>query len=265
MKRCGLPIMVFCLATLACKEDPARSVKITAHPLLPASTEPTPSGVPVKPAPQPLPTVARAKSLTQSTKITHPRLPASAAAKSSSVVPDPSRRVDNCPPPAENSQGPGNLVANGPCEFEHTALVSCEASKDDFYAAFTREARNGATLVTYINVEHYNGPGDYDGAQMFVALQSGTSIIRWSNDNVRATVGPGEAYVSFPITRLEAEPTLVDCTRLIGPKTNYQYQCSVRTGGEIAIDRVAEIVSGKLQCGDRQKMNGGQSSSFPQN
>jgi hypothetical protein len=145
----------------------------------------------------------------------------------------------------------GSFIANGPCRFEQTGLVNCEGSPDDYYAAFTRQAKGGATMVTYINVEQYHGPGTYDGAQMFVTVQSGTTILRWSSDNVHATVGPGEAFVDVPMTQLDAEPTLLDCSVVLSQATNYQYQCARRSNEKVAIASDPEIVSGKLQCADR--------------
>ena len=128
----------------------------------------------------------------------------------------PNSRLDFCPPPAEDSTGPSHLIANGPCGFEHRGAASCESLPDDFIVALTRKALHGSTLVIFLNVERYHGPGAYDGAQMFETVQSGTGIHRWSSDSVHATVGPGEAFVTFPETRLEEEPMLMGCTALIG-------------------------------------------------
>ncbi len=153
-----------------------------------------------------------------------------------------------CPPP-EDSPGPGSFVAKGPCEFQQRAPVSCEATGDDLIVAVPRKAKNGATLVIYLNVEHYRGPGVYEGAQIFLAVESGEIIYRWSNDEVRATVGPNEAFVSLSKTQLDQEAVRVACSRLIGPESNYQYQCAGTSG---AIDSAAEIVSGKLQCRSRR-------------
>jgi hypothetical protein len=153
-----------------------------------------------------------------------------------------------CPPP-EDSPGPGSFVAKGPCEFQQRAPVSCEATGDDLIVAVPRKAKNGATLVIYLNVEHYRGPGVYDGAQIFVAVESGEIIYRWSSDEVRATVGPDEAFVALSRTQLDQEPVRVACSRLINSESNYTYQCAATAD---AIESAAEIVSGKLQCRGRR-------------
>ena len=123
---------------------------------------------------------------------------------------------------------------------------------DDFYAALTRKAKDGATLVIYLNVENYHGPGSYDGGQLFLAVQKGTVIHRWSSDTVRATVGPGQAFVTLPATRLELEPTLTDCSILIGPASNYLFQCSGLGNPKEAIPDPDEVISGKLQCAGKE-------------
>ncbi len=88
---------------------------------------------------------------------------------------------------------------------------------------------------------------------MFVAVQYRTSIYRWSSETVHATIGPNEAFVAIPTTRLEGEPMLAECTRLIGPATNYHYQCGATSSAAIALENTAQIVSGRLQCVNRKK------------
>ncbi len=154
-------------------------------------------------------------------------------------------------PPAEDSSGPGAFGAKGACQFQRREPVNCEALADDFIVAVTQKAKNGALLVIYLNVEHYHGPGVYDAAQLFLAVEGGDSIYRWSNDNMRATVGPAEAFVTLPETQLAQEPMHVVCSRLIGPESNYTYQCAASSRVNPGIDGVPEIVSGRLQCGSR--------------
>jgi hypothetical protein len=156
-----------------------------------------------------------------------------------------------CPPP-EDSHGPGTFAAKGPCAFQQRVPVNCEALADDFIVAVPRQAKNGAMLVLYVNVEHYHGPGVYDGAQLFVAVEGGTNIYRWSSDEVRATVGPNEAFVTVARTRLDQEPMHVVCSRLIGPESNYTYQCAASSRVNLDIDSASEIVSGRLSCLSRQ-------------
>jgi hypothetical protein len=162
---------------------------------------------------------------------------------------DPALSVKGCPPPPEQqSVGPSSLTATGPCAFEQRAAATCESSIDDFVVALTRKANNGATLVLHVNFEHYHGPGTYDDARMFVAVQDGKSLSRWSNDRARITVGPDEAFVVLPDTRLAAEPMFVDCSRVIGPDTNYQPNCAGQTSAKTPLEGTIEVVSGKLQC-----------------
>lgn len=198
-----------CVLLAACSDDPARSVKILSRPPAPVTTTEAPT-------------------------------PAAAA-------PDRNRLPDFCPPP-DDAPGPGSFRVGGPCAFRHRPRVSCQSLADDFIVAIPRKAKNGASLVVYLNVEHYSGPGDYDGAQLFVAVQSGTSIYRWSSDAVHAVVGAKEAFVTLPETRLDQEALRVQCSRLIGPESNYQYQCAASSEANLALDNAAEIASGTLVC-----------------
>jgi len=204
-------VIVACLVAAACDQDPARSVKIVARPPA-ASSGVTPPGAGVTPP---------------------------GAGESSPIA---EWRPEGCPPPPEDSSGPSSLSVTGPCAFQHRARVNCEARHDDFYVSLSRKAARGATLMVYINVEKYHGPGSYDGAEMFVGVQDKTSIYRWSGDRLAITVGPGEEFVVLPTTRLDAEPILIDCT---GPMTNFQ--CGGRGDAE-ALLGTTEVVSGTLWC-----------------
>ena len=241
-------LIIVCLAALACEDDPARAVKIAARPPAVAASAVKSPGAVTPPDAATLPDgsePSRPEGPARSVD-TAARPPAAggAAARSAGSGWHP----EACPPPAETSSGPGSLSVTGPCAFEHRAPVSCESTPDDFIVAMTRKAARDATLVVYLNVEKYHGPGKYDGAQMFVAVQDGTSLYRWSSDTLDATVGPGEAFVSLSRARLEAEPLLVDCSRTIGPSTNYQYQCEGRSSGKTDIESTFEVVSGRLSC-----------------
>jgi hypothetical protein len=96
--------------------------------------------------------------------------------------------------------------------------------------------------MVYVNVENYKGPGEYKGAQMFVGIQDKNSIYRWSSDSVSLTVGKDQAFVVLPMTHLDAEPLLVDCS---GPMNNYQ--CSGR-GQHEQLPATAVDAGGRLQC-----------------
>ena len=166
---------------------------------------------------------------------------------------NPSARLEFCPPPSGESTGPSSLAVTGPCAFEVRTAGACESIGDDFIVALTRKAKLDASLVVYLNVEHYHGPGSYDGAQMFVAAQGAKTIYRWSSDTVQATVGRNEAFVLLPRTQLDGEPVHIDCSRLIGPSTNYQYQCDGMGEATISIDNAPEVVSGTLRCAGVKK------------
>jgi hypothetical protein len=127
----------------------------------------------------------------------------------------------------------------GPCAFQHQGTFACESTGDDFYISASRKAARGATLLVYINVEQYKGPGVYKDAQMYIGVQDKTSIHRWSSDKVDITVSPGEEFAVLPSTRLDAEPVLVGCS---GPMTNFQ------CGGRDTFEAPPAIVSGTMRC-----------------
>ncbi len=274
-------LIVVCLATLACKPDPAKSVKIIARPNQPASaiTMPSQASKPMgnsarRVAPQPPPAaIAMPSQASQpignsARRVAPPLPPANAIAMPSQASqpivsaakittppppPQPNGLMEFCPPPAEDSLGPSTVIVNGPCAFQHHGAFSCQDLVDDFYAALTRKAKNGATLVIYLNVENYHGHGGtYEGGQLFLAVQKGTVIHRWSSDTVSATVSPDESFVTLPTTRLELEPTLTDCSILIGPASNYLFQCSGLGNPKEAIPDPDEVISGKLQCAGKE-------------
>jgi hypothetical protein len=251
-------IVVACLVEVGCDEDPARKVRIETPP---AASAPVPAS----------------QTANASGKISPPRLSSSAGLPHTTdsspaparVAPAPAHMVkaaahqraaanaplfpwlqDFCPLPTEASAGASSFAVQGPCEFQHQGLASCQAIGDDFLVAITRKARQG-TMVTFINVEHYTGPGSYEGSQIFIALQNGTTIHRWSSDTVNTVVGPGESFLDISKTPLELEPTLQDCSKLIGPETGYQFQCGGRDIANPAGDKGDEVVSGKLQCAAR--------------
>jgi hypothetical protein len=149
-------------------------------------------------------------------------------------------RIEGCPPPPEDTSGPSTLTVTGACAFQHQGTFACEASADDFYISASRKAARGATLLVYINVEQYKGPGAYKDAQMYIGVQDKTSIQRWSSDTVDITVGPGEEFAVLPSTRLQAEPVLVGCT---GPMTNFQ--CG---GRDTTFEAPPAVASGTLRC-----------------
>jgi hypothetical protein len=213
--RASVIAIVACLAAVACDEDPACSVKVASRPPGTAVSVVGPPG-----------TVATARNAEW--------------------------RPESCPPPPEDSPGRSALVVTGPCAFEHRGAVSCESTRDDFIIAATRKAAHGATLVIYVNVEKYAGPGSYNGAQMFVEVEDGTSIYRWSNDNFPITVGRGEEFAVLPATRLDAEPLLVNCSGQVGPQSNWLYDCK-GVGGSTPIEGTTEVVSGTLWCDQKKK------------
>jgi hypothetical protein len=215
----GLLLAILCLALPACEEDPARSVKIaTRAPVAAESRGATPfGGAPLAGLPPGTP-------------------------------PGTPWHLDVCSGEPEPPQGPSTLRATGPCAFEHRAATNCESAGDDFIVAITRKTAGNATLVVFLNVERYRGPGSYENAEMFVAVQDGTSLYRWWGDTVNATVGPDEAFVTLTSARLEAEPLHMDCVRVIGPETNYLYDCEKLSNERTAVDNTFEDISGTLVC-----------------
>jgi hypothetical protein len=234
MTRLSRIVVAAALMAAGCGDDPARAVKIgdraqtTAPP--PASVPP-PSARDAKAAvdsepPRPTDSIIR-RPQNQLT----PRGSAPAA-----------WRPPGCPPAPQSATGEAVVSLTGPCAFEHREPVSCEATPDDFLVTMSRRGAGGTALMIFINVEKYAGPGKYDGGQMFFGIQDKTNVFRWSSDDVTATVGPGEATLILPATRLEAEPLLVKCS---GPMTNYQ--CDGREDAS-AIDGTVEIVGGTFMC-----------------
>jgi len=221
MKGSKFLAIVVCLVLVACDEDPARKVKVIARPGMPGV-----SAVPSTPA-----------------------LQAVTAPPDDPSLGDPKRLLEFCPSTAETSSAAGLFMTVGSCAFQQREPVICNSLQDDFLVAFTRRAEHDANLVVYLNVEFYHGPGSYDHVEMFETLQSGENIYRWSNDRARATVGPGETFLTVPETELEAEPMLMNCTNTLGPATNYQFQCGRRGPAMLA----SVTFSGKLQCAPRSK------------
>jgi hypothetical protein len=133
-------------------------------------------------------------------------------------------------------------VATGPCAFEHHGTFTCEPLGDDLYVAMSRKSANGGTLMAYINVEAYKGPGEYKQGQMFVSVQDKSSIYRWSSDDIAITIGPDVKYALLASTKLQAEPVLVGCT---GPMNNFQ--CDGRGEAAGLLGTLLEV-SGRLAC-----------------
>ena len=244
MRRALLSITA-CALLCGCGEDPARSVKIE-RPASGAnsSAAANPGGTPPTPV-RKMPPPATPESVTVSTS------PAPSAGADSKWVGDICQAPDSKEDAgAETAEG-GEFKTEGPCAIHRRQPVSCESALDDFYASFTRGGAGKPSLVLYFNVEHYHGPGEYDGTEMFLAVQSDKSIFRWSNDNAHVTVGPGEKFIRLAQTRLAPEPMLLNCEHLMDPKNSFQYQCSNRT-----IDRTLEseleTVSGTLACQARR-------------
>lgn len=247
-------LLAACLAGLACEQDPARSVKIIARPVTPSQ----PVGAPASGAQQvsdiqtPPPSEAAARepraAAARPPKDTGRSVPApgqaanpprEAASETTSAT---AWRPPGCPPPPEASSGPSNFIVSGPCAFEHRTEVACESLEDDFLVTLTRKAAGGSTLMVFINVEFYKGPGEYTGAQAFLGLQDKTNIYRWSSDTMKATVGKNEESITIPETRLDVEPMFLNCTG-----TMRNFQCQDR-GAMAEIPLTTEVVSGTLRC-----------------
>ncbi len=223
MRSSTLLLAILCLAAPACEDDPARSVKIATRP--PVAAEPIAA------------------------------LPGGAGTPAQGTPPPGTPwHLDVCSSDPEPAQGPSTLRATGPCAFEHRGAMNCESAADDFIVALTRKTASNATLVVFLNVERYHGPGSYESAEMFVAVQDGTTLYRWWGDTVTATVGPDEAFVSLTNARLDAEPLHMDCVRVIGPATNYLYDCEKTSAERTAVDETTEVLSGTLVC--ETKKNG---------
>jgi hypothetical protein len=254
MRRARAIVAGACLLMAACEEDPARSMKIVPRPLAavsPAPARPAPSLAAVSPAPVAVAAVTGPAPDTQAARSSGTAArPRGTGASSSSAGVEPAAapnwRQPGCPPPPEASSGPSTFTAAGPCAFQHRAAVACEALDDDFLVTLSRRAAGGVTLMVYINVEKYHGPGDYRDAQIYLGLQDKFNIYRWSSDTLNITVGSGEQSVTLPGTSLEAEPVFTNCT---GRITNFQ--CEGREFAEEFL-KTREVVSGTLLCETRK-------------
>jgi hypothetical protein len=115
-------------------------------------------------------------------------------------------RPELCPPPPESEGGPGTLVATGACGFRQQGMIACTSEADDFVIEMTRPAARGASLLLYVNVENYHGPGTYDSGEVLVGVQEGEQNFRWFSDAVRITVGADEKFAELAPARLDALP-----------------------------------------------------------
>ncbi len=186
MKQSKMLVIVVCVVTAACNQDPARSVKIMERPSEPANAaapspapekaiEPSPQPAAVTPASptpvkkgegRPQPATATSTGRVPAKLAEQPAQPAGVNATVAAPVeniqhaPQPQTAIaasavteanwhpDSCPPPAEDSPGPSTLVVKGPCEYQHQGAIICESLGDDFIVAFTRKAQGGASVVT---------------------------------------------------------------------------------------------------------------------
>jgi hypothetical protein len=280
MMRPAACAIAICLAVGGCDKDPARSMKIATRPAAvaadsvatlpsaaapPAEAEiaapavrppavpgasvaipPTSSKVPVADPP-----ATKASSSTKSTpkvkiatgrKVAASTDPVPAEQRATGPSPSPEWRPPGCPIPKEGGKGPSSITVTGPCAFQHQGKFVCEPLADDLYISMTRKAAQGSTLMLYINVERYHGAGEYKAAQMWIAVQGKKEIYRWSSDEVSLTIGPNQAFVVLPTTRLEAEPLLVDCTGRLD-----NYQCGGR-GDLQELIATASVVAGTMHC-----------------
>jgi hypothetical protein len=270
MIRRGAILIAVGLFLAGCDKDPARSMKIAASPPPPVDPAPVPPAVaPPAVAERSLPaasgtappataeaqgagsaaatgSVSTGDAATRTKPVPAARAnPATAPAKKGAAQPSGSKEwhPDVCPIPPEGARGPSSLEVTGPCAFRHSGTFTCEARGDDFYISATRKAARGSTLMVYINVERFKGPGEYKDAQMFVSVYEKRNIYRWSNDSVRLTVADDLGFAVLPTTRLEAEPLLlVDCT---GPMNNFFCASAAE---HPAYTVTAVVAAGKLKC-----------------
>jgi hypothetical protein len=210
-----------CLALVACDQDPARSVKIIARPApkeetaatTPATASAPPAAKPAsseKPAAAPVagerssgtagPAATSKKPDTASSPAVIP------AAAPPAPIPDFQWRPHLCPPPPEPSPGPSTLVVKGACAFRHQGATKCSSSKDDFYVEMRRPGARDSTMLVYVNVEGYKGPGKYDKAEMLIGVHAPIYVYRWFSDEVQVTVAEDEKSVEIQPLRMEPLP-----------------------------------------------------------
>jgi hypothetical protein len=90
-----------------------------------------------------------------------------------------------------------DLAISGACTLQELDAVSCTIAIDDFYAVLHRTLGDGRDLYLTLNVETYHGPGSFHNAQLYVEVEGGGVLARWTNLDVKATVANG-GMVTLP-------------------------------------------------------------------
>jgi hypothetical protein len=90
-----------------------------------------------------------------------------------------------------------SLEISGACAVQEIDPVSCTIAVDDFYAVIHRTLTDGRTLYLTLNVETYRGPGSFRNAQLYLEVEGGGVLARWTNLEVAATV-TAAGFVTLP-------------------------------------------------------------------
>jgi hypothetical protein len=97
----------------------------------------------------------------------------------------------DCAADSSESPTPGrssNLAISGGCTLQELLPVSCTIAVDDFYAVIHRTLTGGRVFYMTLNVETYRGPGSFHNAQLYLEVEGGGVLARWTNLRVDATV-----------------------------------------------------------------------------
>jgi hypothetical protein len=157
--------------TIACGQDPARSVKIPRR----AAASVAADAVTGTPAP------ARSR----------PALHWNAAM---------------CQP-APDASGPGSLAFTGPCAFEQRQGATCVVTDDDLLMKVLRPTSNDGQVLIFVTVENYGSVIGRTVAEVVVGVENAQGLFRWATERAQVTTSD-EKSVTLGETHLKAVPPL---------------------------------------------------------
>jgi hypothetical protein len=155
--------------TIACGQDPAKSVKIPRSTLA--------SGT--------------ATALTASAVSSRPALHWNAAM---------------CPP-VPGASGPSAFAGTGACAFEQHEGATCVMTDDDLLMKVLRPAPDNGQFLIFVTVENNGSTVGRDRAEVVVGVENAQGLFRWATGWVRAKASD-EKSVTLDETHLTAMPPL---------------------------------------------------------
>lgn len=190
--------IVALLATAMAFATACSSEDVTFNDILPQQTASAASAAPSTQE------VAKPPHRSRVHRVTASQTPQSAEpTPTSSYVPPPP-----APNPAPNSAGTSDVTMAGAFKVHVSHDFRCLAAKDDYFIRQTFDLPNGMMLAVSINVEFYDGPGDYSKrVQILIRKLRGTTYYAsWYQDLGTMTVLPGNRGADMPAQPVPAEP-----------------------------------------------------------